>query len=71
MKKVFLIILLPICSHSHPQAGIRADSAQTSGNPVIKGWYADPEGIIFGNCYWIYPTYFGDPTGQQNLRSCN
>lgn len=27
------------------------------GNPVIKGWYADPEGAIFGNRYWIYPTY--------------
>src|SRR6476661_3904873 len=26
-------------------------------NPVIDGWYADPEGVIFGNEYWIYPTY--------------
>lgn len=29
----------------------------TTGNPVFKGWYADPEGIIFNNTYWIYPTY--------------
>lgn len=28
-----------------------------SGNPVFPGWYADPEGIIFQNKYWIYPTY--------------
>ncbi|GAB2832416.1 glycoside hydrolase family 43 protein [Ferruginibacter profundus] len=28
-----------------------------SGNPIIKGWYADPEATIFGNQYWIYPTY--------------
>ncbi|QHT70002.1 family 43 glycosylhydrolase [Rhodocytophaga rosea] len=28
-----------------------------SGNPIFPGWYADPEGIIFGNQYWIYPTY--------------
>lgn len=28
-----------------------------SGNPVFEGWYADPEGIIFGNEYWIFPTY--------------
>ena len=28
-----------------------------SGNPVFPGWYADPEGIIFNNQYWIYPTY--------------
>jgi beta-xylosidase len=27
------------------------------GNPVFKGWYADPEAIIFDNTYWIYPTY--------------
>ena len=26
-------------------------------NPVIDGWYADPEGAIFENKYWIYPTY--------------
>lgn len=29
----------------------------TSGNPVIDGWYADPEVAVFGNMYWIYPTY--------------
>ncbi len=26
-------------------------------NPVFEGWYADPEGIIFEDQYWIYPTY--------------
>ncbi|MGF1924976.1 MAG: glycoside hydrolase family 43 protein [Bacteroidia bacterium] len=31
--------------------------AQTSGNPLFKGWYADPEAQIFGKTYWIYPTY--------------
>lgn len=31
--------------------------ANTSGNPVFPGWYADPEGVIFGQRYWIYPTY--------------
>ncbi|MCD7972038.1 MAG: glycoside hydrolase family 43 protein [Candidatus Azobacteroides sp.] len=28
-----------------------------AGNPVFPGWYADPEGIIFDNQYWIYATY--------------
>ncbi|KAL4873071.1 hypothetical protein BDV12DRAFT_116329 [Aspergillus spectabilis] len=28
-----------------------------AGNPVIPGWYADPEARIFNNRYWIYPTY--------------
>jgi beta-xylosidase len=44
----------------HSQVKILSDSALKSGNPVIKGWYADPEGIIFGNQYWIYPTYSDD-----------
>lgn len=29
----------------------------TSGNPIFPGWYADPEGVVFGNEFWIYPTY--------------
>ena len=28
-----------------------------SGNPIIKGWYADPEAAIFKKKYWIFPTY--------------
>ena len=28
-----------------------------SGNPIFKGWYADPEAAIFNNKYWVYPTY--------------
>ncbi|MAT69256.1 MAG: arabinan endo-1,5-alpha-L-arabinosidase [Planctomycetaceae bacterium] len=28
-----------------------------AGNPVFPGWYADPEAIIFGERYWIFPTY--------------
>jgi beta-xylosidase len=30
--------------------------AELSGNPVIQGWYADPEAKIFEHKYWIYPT---------------
>ena len=30
-----------------------------AGNPVFEGWYADPEGIIFDDEYWIYPTMSG------------
>ncbi len=29
----------------------------TAGNPVFPGWYADPEGAVFNQQYWIYPTY--------------
>lgn len=31
--------------------------APKSGNPVFPGWNADPEGAIFNNTFWIYPTY--------------
>ena len=24
---------------------------------MFPGWYADPEGAVFGDRYWIYPTY--------------
>ncbi len=34
-----------------------AQEKKMSGNPVIEGWYADPEGIVFDNQYWIFPTY--------------
>ena len=40
--------------------------AQTvrSGNPILPGWYADPEARIFQNQYWIFPTYSA-PYDQQ------
>jgi len=28
-----------------------------SGNPVFRGWYADPEAIVYGSDYWVYPTW--------------
>ena len=27
------------------------------GNPIFKGWYADPDAAIFKGMYWVYPTY--------------
>jgi beta-xylosidase len=40
-------------------SGIFYGAAQsaTSGNPILKGWYADPEAAVFNNRYFIYPTY--------------
>lgn len=46
---LFISIFLTLATNS--------SQAQKSGNPVFKGWYADPEGIVFGDNYWIYPTY--------------
>ena len=40
-----------------------------SGNPVFKGWYADPEGTVFNKKYWIYPTY-SDVYEKQVFMDC-
>ena len=38
-------------------ATVGAYGQKTSGNPIFEGRYADPEGVIFGKTYWIYPTW--------------
>jgi beta-xylosidase len=43
---------------------VLAVQAPRSGNPVIEGWYADPEVRVFDEQYWIYPTYSA-PYDQQ------
>lgn len=35
-----------------------------AANPLFEGWYADPEGIIIGDEYWVFPTYSA-PYDQQ------
>jgi beta-xylosidase len=40
-------------------AAAAALNAQAA-NPIVKGWYADPEIRLFGDTYWIYPTYSAD-----------
>lgn len=41
-----------------------SDEPTLAGNPVIEGWYADPEVAVFGDQYWIFPTYSA-PYNQQ------
>ncbi len=54
MKKIIFVVL-SICSVIYSQnEDIKKNYA---GNPVLAGTYADPEGAIFGNEYWIFPTY--------------
>ncbi|MDU1905516.1 MAG: glycoside hydrolase family 43 protein [Dysgonomonas sp.] len=42
---------------------------QMSGNPIFEGWYADPEGIIYNDTYWIYPTW-SDEYEKQTFFDC-
>ena len=50
MKKQFLFFTALISSAV-------AFTQNKQGNPVIQGWYADPEAAIFNKQFWIYPTY--------------
>ena len=56
ISKMSRWILLLVCLFIY-QISFSQIAKKTSGNPVFPGWYADPEGIIFGKNYWIYPTY--------------
>ena len=47
----FLILIAAFARTGGAQTAVR------SGNPIIPGWYADPEAHIFDNQYWIFPTY--------------
>lgn len=49
---LFLIIVSCIKVSSFAQKQVK-----TSGNPIMEGWYADPEGAIFDNTFWVFPTY--------------
>lgn len=53
MKKILCLALLAILT-----TGAQAqEKKKTSGNPIAEGWYADPEGIVYGRECWIFPTY--------------
>jgi len=53
MKNLFIsfMLLLPAVY------SVAQNNKATSGNPILQGWYADPEAVIFNNQYWIFPTY--------------
>lgn len=44
-----LFVMLPLCGSAQPSAGY-------SGNPVLEGWYADPDAAVLDGNYWIVPT---------------
>ena len=63
-KQFFLLSLLGMMAPVWAQQPVEAPivpmpqlAKERAGNPVFPGWYADPEGVIFGKTYWIYPTF--------------
>ena len=59
-KSIYMLIVCcrvkSSCGQPKQQQEAVADVA-TSGNPIFEGWYADPEGIIYGDTYWVFPTW--------------
>jgi len=50
--------IVPLGLGQKPNAELKAKGL--SGNPVFEGWYADPEAIVYGDTYWIFPTFSDD-----------
>jgi beta-xylosidase len=61
MKKISLLFILLLYSGS---LFAQEQDIERAGNPVFDGWYADPEGTVFGDQYWIFPT-FSAPYAKQ------
>lgn len=49
---IWLLTIVAACSAPAP-----TPAPARAGNPVFEGFYADPEAAVFGERYWIYPTY--------------
>lgn len=49
---VFLLFPLPLSLCQTAQLSSRAKT----GNPIIEGWYADPELRIYEDAFYLYPT---------------
>jgi len=55
-KTIFTLSIFSLCLAFY-QCKTTPEVKAKSGNPIFEGWYADPEGMIFDDKYWIYPTY--------------
>ncbi len=52
-----LLATLALATACGPNSRARVSSGARATNPVIPGWYADPEAHVFEGKYWLYPTY--------------
>src|SRR6187431_256341 len=55
MNRIILFLFIALCNTAFAQQPTLEKTE--NNNPIFKGWYADPEGIIFDKTYWVYPTY--------------
>ena len=64
--KAVLALALTACGQPKQQPD---EELAKSGNPVFEGGYADPEGVIYDDTYWIYPTW-SDLFEKQTFFDC-
>lgn len=56
--------MMAACTAAALATGAQAAPPATSGNPILQGWYADPEAAVFAGRYWIFPTTSADYDAQ-------
>src|SRR5436305_7239774 len=64
LHRLASVTVLAVVSAFVAKAEAQVPDKRRSGNPVVPGWYADPEAAVFKDQYWIYPTYSA-PYNQQ------
>lgn len=48
-RRLVIPLFLSLC--------FKLSTSYAQQNPIIKGWYADPEGIRYDDKFWVFPTY--------------
>lgn len=51
------MLLCLSCAEEKKDTSTQKEQIEFSVNPISNSWYADPEGIVLNNEYWIFPTY--------------
>ncbi len=65
MKKILVVSILFLSAVGiYCQGKSGQSKIIKSGNPVISGHYADPEGAILNKEYWVFPTYSAEYKDQ-------
>jgi beta-xylosidase len=57
MKILTILFIISVLYSSCQPTKSQVEIKPYSGNPIFSGWYADPEGVVFNDAYWVFPTY--------------
>src|SRR3954468_9276066 len=56
VPRLFSLVTVVVAGGFLTPADLTAQATK-AGNPILPGWYADPEVHYWEGEYWIYPTY--------------